>query len=87
MLSLLWLRISLHGSISHDLAEASLASYSFILLGSLAPLPMVDGGIILKWKLVEAGKSQEQADWLVHKTSLSLGVALIGLGVLLGIVR
>lgn len=86
-LSLLWRRISPHGSLSHDLAEASLASHSFILLGSLAPLPMVDGGIILKWKLVEAGKSQEQADRLVHKTSLSLGVALVGLGALLGIVR
>jgi hypothetical protein len=87
MLSLLWWRISPHGSLRHDLAEASLAGHSFILLGSLAPLPMVDGGIILKWKLVEAGQSPEQADRTVHKTSLSLGAAFLGLGALLGLVR
>jgi hypothetical protein len=56
-LSLLWLRISPSESLSHDLVEASLVGHSFILLGSLAPLPMVDGGTILKWKLVEAGQS------------------------------
>ena len=52
-LSLLWWRNSARGSLSHDLAEASLFDHSFILLGSLSPLPIVDGGIILKWKLVE----------------------------------
>jgi hypothetical protein len=87
MLSLLWWRISPHGSLSHDLAEPSLAGHSFILLGSLAPLPMVDGGIILKWKLVEAGQSPEQADRTVHKTSLSLGAAFFGLGIMLGLIR
>jgi hypothetical protein len=86
-LSLLWRRISPHGSLSHDLAEASLAGHSFILLGSVAPLPMVDGGIILKWKLVEAGQSPEQADQTVHKTSLSLGATFLGLGALLGLFR
>jgi hypothetical protein len=86
-LSLLWRSISPHGSLSHDLAEASLAGHSFILLGSVAPLPMVDGGIILKWKLVEAGQSSEQADQTVHKTSLSLGAAFLGLGALLGLFR
>jgi hypothetical protein len=86
-LSLLWRRISSRGSLSRDLAEASLAGHSFILLGSLAPLPMVDGGIILKWKLVEAGRSPEQADQTVHKASLSLGAAFLGLGALLGLFR
>jgi hypothetical protein len=86
-LSLLWRRISPRGSLSRDLAEASLAGHSFILLGSLAPLPMVDGGIILKWKLVEAGQSPEQADQTVHKASLSLGAAFLGLGALLGLFR
>ena len=84
-LSLLWWRISPHGSLSHDLAEASLVGQGFILLGSIAPLPMVDGGIILKWKLVEAGQSAEQADQTVHKTSRSLGASFLGLGALLGL--
>ena len=85
-LSLLWRRRSPRGSLSRDLAEASLAGHGFILLGSVAPLPMVDGGIILKWELVEAGQSPEQADRAVHKTSLGLGAALLGLGALLGFV-
>ena len=86
-LSLLWRRMSQPGSLSRDLAEASLAGHSFILLGSVAPLPMVDGGIILKWKLVEAGQSPEQADSIVHKTSTGLGAAFLGLGAVLGFVR
>ncbi len=86
-LSLLWRCMSPDGLLSRDLAEASLAGHSFILLGSLVPLPMVDGGIILKWKLVEAGQSPEQADQAVHKTSLSLGAAFLGLGALLGFLR
>jgi hypothetical protein len=86
-LSLLWRRRSPPGSLSRDLAEASLAGHSFILLGGVAPLPMVDGGIILKWKLVEAGQSPEQADQTVRKVSLSLGAGFLGLGALLGLVR
>jgi hypothetical protein len=86
-LSLLWRRLAPHRSLSRDLADASLAGHSFILLGSIVPLPMVDGGIILKWKLVEVGQSPEQADQTVHKTSLSLGAAFLGLGALLGFVR
>jgi len=87
MLSILWRRLSPHGSLSHDLAEASLAGHSMILLGSIAPVPVVDGGTILKWKLVEAGQSTEQADRTVHKTSLGLGAGFLSLGVLLAIIQ
>jgi hypothetical protein len=85
LLSLLWWRTSPPGSLSRDLAQASLAGHSMILLGSIAPVPVVDGGTILKWKLVEAGQSTEQADRTVQKTSLGLGAAFLGLGVLLAI--
>jgi hypothetical protein len=86
-LSLLWRRLSPPGSISRDLADASLAGHTVILAGSLTPLPMVDGGIIMKWKLVEAGRTPEQADRVVHRTSLGLGAAFLGLGALLGLLR
>jgi hypothetical protein len=86
-LSLLWRLGSRRGSLSRDLADASLAGHSMILLGSVAPLPMVDGGIILKWKLVEGGQSPAQADQSVRKTSLTLGAALLGLGAVLGLFR
>jgi hypothetical protein len=86
-LSLLWSRNARSGSTSHDLAEASLAGHSFILVASLAPLPMIDGGTILKWKLVEAGESPEQADRTVQKTGSALGTAALGLGAVLGLFR
>lgn len=85
ILSLLWRRLSPKGSISRDLADVSLAGHSFILISSLAPLPMVDGGTILKWKLVEAGQSPEQANHAVRNTSLYMGAVLLGIGALLGL--
>lgn len=84
-LSLVWWRFSPRGSLSHDLAEVSLTSHSTILFGSIVPVPVVDGGTILKWKLVEAGQSPDQADRTVHQTSLGLGAVFLGLGVLLGL--
>jgi hypothetical protein len=81
-LSLLGWRFWPGRSIGRDLAGLSLASHSVILFGSLAPLPMVDGGVILKWKLIEAGQSPEQADQTVRRTSLGLGVAFLALGAL-----
>jgi len=85
VLSLLWRSLSSKGSLSRDLADASLAGHSFILAGSLAPLPMVDGGTILKWRLVESGQSSKQADRAVKKQSLYFGAVLLGLGALLGL--
>jgi len=85
ILSLVWWRKSPHGSLRHDLAGVSLVGHSMILLGSIAPVPVVDGGTILKWKLVEAGQSPELADRTVHKISLGLGAVFLGLGVLLAI--
>lgn len=87
MLSLLWWRSTARGSTSHDLAEASLFGHSFIFLASLTPLPIVDGGVILKWKLVEAGQSPEEADQTVQKTAVSLSAALFGFGAILGLFR
>jgi hypothetical protein len=86
-LSLLWRSMAARGSVSRELAEISLVGHSFILFGSVIPLPMVDGGIILKWQLVKAGQTPEQADQVVHKASLGLGVAFLALVVVLGLIR
>jgi hypothetical protein len=86
-LSLLWRSLSPHKSISRELAETSLVGHSFILLGSVAPLPMVDGGIILKWRLVEAGRSVEQADRAVQRASWGLGAAFLAVGAVLGLIQ
>jgi hypothetical protein len=87
LLSLLWWRTSPNGSINRDLAGVSLFGHSVILFGSVTPLPMIDGGIILKWKLVESGQSPEQAEQTVRNTSVSLGATAVGLGALFGLAR
>ncbi|HSB02672.1 MAG TPA: hypothetical protein VLE49_18620 [Anaerolineales bacterium] len=84
-LSLLWRCMSPAGSLSRDLADASLFGHSVILLGSLTPLPMIDGGTILKWKLVESGQSPEQADQTVRNTNIGLGAGFLGFGALLSL--
>jgi deazaflavin-dependent oxidoreductase (nitroreductase family) len=84
-LSLLWRNLSPRKSISRELAEISSVGHGFILLGSVVPLPMVDGGIILKWRLVQAGRSVEQADRVVQRASWGLGAALLAVGAVLGI--
>lgn len=81
-LSLLWWRFSRRGSLSNEFARASLFGHSFILIGCLLPLPFMDGGVILKWKLVESGQSPEQADQTTRKISLGVGTSLLGLGAL-----
>lgn len=86
-LSLLWHSLSPRRSLSRELAEVSLFGHSFILLASSIPLPMVDGGIMLKWQLVKSGLSPEQADRVVHRASLGLGVALLAPGAVIGLGR
>jgi hypothetical protein len=86
-LSLFWRSQAARGSVSRELAEISLFGHSFILFASLVPLPMVDGGTILKWQLVKAGQTPEHADQVVQKTSLGLGAAFLALGVGLGLIR
>jgi hypothetical protein len=82
--SLLWRSFSPPESLSRELAELSCLSHGFIL-SALIPLPIVDGGTILKWSLVEKGYTLEEADGIVKITGpLVIGViAVIGTAVLL----
>lgn len=83
IVSYFWRRNSPGGSLNRELADTSLACHSFILLGSIAPFPMVDGGTILKWKLVDTGVSPEQADRSVQKINQGLGIACLATGTFL----
>jgi hypothetical protein len=68
------------GSWVREVAGWSCLGHGFIFAGSLFPLPVVDGGTILKWTLVERGRSPEQADKIVRQVDLSLGAALTATG-------
>lgn len=71
------------GSPIREIAGWSCLGHGFILGGSLVPLPIVDGGTMLKWTLVERGRTPEQADEIVRQVDLSLGAALTATGVAL----
>jgi len=67
-------------SASREVAGWSCIGHAFIGLGSLTPFPIVDGGVILKWSLVEQGRTPEEADSTVERAGLAVsgGVAAAG---------
>jgi Zn-dependent protease len=62
-------------------ANFALGTNSVLSTISLLPIPGIDGGPILKWSLVERGRSGEEADEIVKNVNLALGS---GLGVAAG---
>jgi hypothetical protein len=85
----LLISIAVYGLVADDTTASGLAIWSaighgFILIGSLLPLPVVDGGALLKWTLVENGKTETEADGLVRRVNRVMGASavVIGLGLL-----
>jgi len=69
-------------SIAREVADWSAVGHGLILTGSLAPLPIVDGGSLLKWTLVDRGRTHAQADQIVKQAGIATGVAATGAGVM-----
>jgi hypothetical protein len=70
-------------SLVREVAGWSSLGHGFILGGSLVPLPFVDGGTLLKWTLVERGRTEEEADAVIRQIDLGLGAATTTAGVAL----
>ncbi len=68
-------------SIAREVASWSCLGHGLILTGSLAPLPIVDGGSLLKWTLVDGGTTPEDADRIVQQAGIATGIAASGTGV------
>lgn len=85
LLSLAIYGIASSNSIIKELAGWWALGHGLQLIMSLAPLPPVDGGTILKWTLVERGKTEREADELVRRIDWGLGIiiVIIGIGFLL----
>lgn len=83
--SLLWRSFTSPDSLSRELADVSSFYHGAIFFGSLMPLPIVDGGTILKWSLVEQGHTPEEADGVVKVTGpVVIGIlAVVGTAVFL----
>lgn len=80
LLSLAIYRAAPRASVARELAGWSALGHGLLLPASLAPLPMVDGGTLLKWTLVARGRSEAEADALVRRVDRGMGI----LGVILG---
>jgi hypothetical protein len=75
------------GTVVREELDLAALGHGLILAGSLAPLPLVDGGSLLKWTLVEGGHSPEAADEVVRQAGLGTGAAALAAGTALAAKR
>jgi hypothetical protein len=78
LLPILWLarHHSSPGSMAHYLAGFAFGADAILSTVSWLPIPGIDGGPILKWSLVKAGSSPEQADEAVKTVNRYVGAGL-----------
>ena len=69
-------------SVARQVADAGVGMNIFLASASLLPIPGIDGGPVLKWGLVEAGRSIAEADEIVRQVDKVTGV---GLGIAAGV--
>jgi Zn-dependent protease len=63
-------------SVTRDMAIAALGTNAFLPTVGLLPIPGIDGGPILKWSLVDKGRTPKEADKIVRKVDGVLGILL-----------
>lgn len=69
-------------AIARELAAWSAGGHGLLLILSLLPVPIVDGGTLLKWTLVARGRSAAEADGIIRRVDWVMGIVggLIGVG-------
>jgi Zn-dependent protease len=65
-------------SVTRDVVSAGLGMNAFLILAGMLPIPGLDGGVALKWALVQKGKTPAQADEAVRKVDV---IVAVGLGI------
>jgi hypothetical protein len=58
-------------------AAWSALAHGLMLIMSMAPIPVVDGGTILMWTLVEAGHTTADAAKILRRVDLGIGVLFV----------
>ena len=84
LLSAVTHRVAPHHSTARELAGWSGLGHGLLLIGSLAPVSIVDGGTILKWTLVAKGTTPANGDQVVRRIDWAMGIGggLIGVGLI-----
>lgn len=82
LLSVAIYRVASSKPITRELAAWSAVGNGLQLIASLSPLPVVDGGVLLKWTLVARGRKETEADDLVRRIDRMMGIAagIVGAG-------
>ncbi len=76
------LRLTVPRTAGHYLAEIWTLSNGLIGAAILLPLPVVDGGVIVKWLLVMTGTDEALADKIVRRVDVVLALLLlVGVGI------
>jgi Zn-dependent protease len=63
-------------STARQVADAGVGMNTFLVSASLLPIPGIDGGPVLKWSLVQSGRSIAEADEIVRQVDKATGVGL-----------
>ena len=74
LLSLGIYRSAARKAIAREIAGWSAIGHGLLVIMSLFPLPMVDGGTLLKWTLVARGRTETEADALVRRDAWVIGI-------------
>ena len=82
LLGIGWLLLTPRETALRYLGEIWTLTNGGIFLAVFAPIPIVDGGVILKWALVLGGRSEAQADELIRRIGLVLGVGFLAAAVI-----
>ena len=62
-------------SLARELAATSAVGHALLFVASLMPLPIVDGGTLMKWTLVAHGRTETQADEIVRRVNWAMALA------------
>lgn len=79
LISLLVLFVFPGDSLVNEIGFWSSLGHAFIFIGCLIPIPIVDGGTILKWSLVKRGRTPDQADIILRRVNIIISIlSMIG---------
>lgn len=78
LISKLWQRLTPANTPAREVADTAAGMNTFIATASLLPVPVFDGGPVLKWSLIERGLSPEKAAEVTSQAQKVIGAGLLG---------